>query len=475
MNPSKHNRTWHPTIPAAIERGPIAAILAVAVWLALAPACRADVYVPNEMPSSVVNLQTNQVVPLSAIQSSGSGLPAIGMTAVQQKYPFITGAGQTIAIIDTGIDYTNPALASRYVGGYDFGDNDSDPMDTIGHGTHVAGIAVSTDTTYRGVAPGANVAALKVFANGTNDASDWNVIQAMDWVVTNARKYNITAVNISLGDGGSYRESDINPLYLEEQYLQTLKNMGIFVACASGNDGFLKGISYPAVSKYAVSVGGTYANSDYSNYILYWNDATQWNPGGGKVPARMADNGPSINNIMTMTDRYTSASDGKLDLLAPGAVITSTYPIALDTTDGTQDGFTALMGTSMAAPFAASASMLVRQALEIAGMLDPDPAKQVDQILQILQQSGQGINDWYVALMEEAGLGNSVGFVQAPIDPANFYANWYIRSGTDATYPLINLDAAISEINPTPEPATMGLLAFGAVGLLLRRKRRVSK
>jgi hypothetical protein len=250
--------------------------------------------------------------------------------------------------------------------------------------------------------------------------------------------------------------------------------MGIFVACASGNDGFLKGISYPAASKYAVSVGGTYANSDYSNYILYWDDATQWNPGKGNVPARMADNGPTTNNIMVMTNRYNSTSDGKLDLLAPGAVITSTYPIALDTTDGKQDGFTALMGTSMAAPFAASASMLVRQALEIAGLLDPDPAKQVDQILQILQQSGKNLNDWYTGLMEDGGLGNGVGFVQAPIDPSNFYANWYIRSGTDASYPLIDMDAAISEINPTPEPATMGLLALGAVGLLIRR-RRMSK
>src|SRR5687767_13837394 len=60
------------------------------------------------------------------------------------RFPTITGAGQSIAIIDTGIDYNLPHLGSGFgagrkvIGGWDFVDNDSDPMDTFGHGTNVA-------------------------------------------------------------------------------------------------------------------------------------------------------------------------------------------------------------------------------------------------------------------------------------------------------------------------------------------------
>ena len=60
--------------------------------------------------------------------------------------PNITGSGVTIAIIDTGIDYNHPDLGGglgdgkTVIGGYDFIDNDSDPMDELGHGTHIAGI-----------------------------------------------------------------------------------------------------------------------------------------------------------------------------------------------------------------------------------------------------------------------------------------------------------------------------------------------
>src|SRR3989344_4593696 len=52
----------------------------------------------------------------------------------------ITGAGETVCVVDTGVDYNHAALLSNYVAGYDFYNNDSDPMDDQGHGTHVAGI-----------------------------------------------------------------------------------------------------------------------------------------------------------------------------------------------------------------------------------------------------------------------------------------------------------------------------------------------
>jgi subtilisin family serine protease len=64
-----------------------------------------------------------------------------------------TGAGITVGIIDTGIDYNHPDLSANYIGGYDFVNNDNDPMDDHFHGTHVAGI-VAANGTLKGVAPG---------------------------------------------------------------------------------------------------------------------------------------------------------------------------------------------------------------------------------------------------------------------------------------------------------------------------------
>jgi subtilisin family serine protease len=438
-------------------------------WSACAGALWADAQIPDAMPCRIVDMQTGQVVSLADVPASSSGLSAIGVPAMLSKYPFIDGTGQTIAIIDTGIDYTHPALAGRYLGGYDFADHDSDPMDTFGHGTHVAGIVASTDATYRGVAPGANIIALKVFADGSGTAYDSDIISALWWVELNAAKYNITAVNISLGGDEQWKHSDVNPDFWSEYIFHDLKDMGIFVACASGNDGYLHGVSYPAASPYTVSVGGTWANDDYKNYIVYWDDKQQWNPGQGMVPSRMADYGPQQDNILVLTNRYSTADDGQLDLLAPAALITSTYPMSLDTYDGSQDGFTDLLGTSMATPYAAGASVLVRQALQLAGKLDPNTANQVDQILGILQDNGKSLNDWYVALMEEAGLGDHRNLVQSPTT-GDFYDNWYFRMGTDASYSLIDLDAAISSINPTPEPGTVLLLWLGAATLLRRRR-----
>ena len=84
------------------------------------------------------------------------------------------GAGVTIAIIDTGIDYTHPELDAHYVGGYDFHNGDADPMDDNQHGTHVAGIAAAEANggDVVGVAPEASLLAYKVLgADGSGDYS----------------------------------------------------------------------------------------------------------------------------------------------------------------------------------------------------------------------------------------------------------------------------------------------------------------
>src|SRR6185503_13247698 len=98
------------------------------------------------------------------------------------SFPAITGEGVTVAVIDTGVDYNHPSLGGGFgagkkvKAGFDFADNDADPMDTDGHGTKVAGVIASDQftiggTTYQGVAPNVDLVALRI-AHGNEGVAD---------------------------------------------------------------------------------------------------------------------------------------------------------------------------------------------------------------------------------------------------------------------------------------------------------------
>ena len=81
-----------------------------------------------------------------AFTALAQGIPLINASAVRTVF---TGAGVSVAVVDTGIDYNHPMLGgggfpnSKVLGGYDFGDNEPDPLDCDGHGTQVAGITAT--------------------------------------------------------------------------------------------------------------------------------------------------------------------------------------------------------------------------------------------------------------------------------------------------------------------------------------------
>jgi subtilisin family serine protease len=120
-----------------------------------------------------------------------------------------------------------------------------------------------------------------------------------------------------------------------------------------------------------------------------------------------------------------------------------------------------MAGTSMAAPEVTGAAVLVRQALEEAGLLDPDPANQVDQILKILQDTGTPLYDNYFVLG-----GNNSTLMEIPPGSKDYY---YGR-GTFQDYMLINVEAAINSVLPVPEAGTVGMLGLGV--LVLGKRRR---
>ncbi|MCX7179724.1 MAG: S8 family serine peptidase, partial [Proteobacteria bacterium] len=125
------------------------------------------------------------------------------------RFAGIDGKGYAVAVIDSGIDLDHPffgpdanhdGIDDRIVFQYDFyGANDTSAQDGIGHGTHVSGIIGSSDSNLPGIAPGVNLAELKVFPDRDGNASSSDIAEALNLVIINAVKYNIVAVNMSLG------------------------------------------------------------------------------------------------------------------------------------------------------------------------------------------------------------------------------------------------------------------------------------
>ena len=135
------------------------------------------------------------------------------------------GDGVKVAIIDTGIDYTHSDLNDSYKGGYDFVNNDDDPMDDAGHGTHCAGIVAAEDNGAGvvGVAPEAYLYGVKVLDSG--GSGYWSdVIAGIDWSVQN----DMQIISTSLG-GGSFASlwAACDAAY----------NAGIVVVASAGNSG----------------------------------------------------------------------------------------------------------------------------------------------------------------------------------------------------------------------------------------------
>jgi hypothetical protein len=161
------------------------------------------------------------------------------------------GTGVKIAVIDSGIDYTHPDLDENYMGGWDFVNDDPDPMDDHGHGTMVSGIIAgeANGIGVIGVAPEAHLYALKVIpAEGYGTWSD--VIAALEWSVDNGMQV------VSMSIGGSQ-----DPGELVKQACDTAYNAGLVLVAAAGNEGTRDGtgdnVIYPAKFDSVIAVAGT--------------------------------------------------------------------------------------------------------------------------------------------------------------------------------------------------------------------------
>ncbi len=176
------------------------------------------------------------------------------------------GKGASIAIVDTGIDYTHPEVRSNFTRkkGYDFIKDDENPMDENGHGTHVAGISSGKNC---GVAPDATLYAVRVL-DGNGSGSDMTVAAGIEWAMLN----NMDIANMSLGGPTASRA-------LEEICRLASQNNVLLVA-AAGNNSY--GPNYPAAfGDYVIAVAAVDRYNNHASFSNIWETNDISAPGVG--------------------------------------------------------------------------------------------------------------------------------------------------------------------------------------------------
>jgi hypothetical protein len=399
----------------------------------------------RSIPYVAVEIDSNGLANLEAAELDVEGIyeDRVAKPLLAESIPQIAGdlalqagmdgTGSVVVIADSGVDNTHPFIAGKVIEEACFalsengigGDcpNGQATQLTNGsgvpcsfapnscrHGTHVAGIAAGSGSSFSGVAPGANLISIQVFhssdtcgffeENPCARAFSSDIVAALERVYEIRDQYPIASVNLSLGAGASATTCDAD-LPALAAVMANLRAAGIAPIVASGNGGYVNGISWPACISSAISVGAV--------------------------------------DELDLVATFSNVSED-LDLFAPGTSIDSSVP------GGLFDNFS---GTSMAAPHVAGTWAVLEQA---------DPTASVDDILLLLETTGRPITDGRGSVnvtKPRIVLGGALGFeypipILQTVAPTSVLA-W--RSG--ATLAVTGLDFVRSSVvlvdgSPTP-------------------------
>ncbi len=276
-----------------------------------------------------------------------------------------TGNGVIVGLIDTGVNYNHIDITnSMWDGGsefphhgYDIFNQDNDPMDDQGHGTHTAGIIAGQGNagTQTGVAPGAKIMAIKILsAEGEGEAA--HLIQGVEF----ALEHGADILSLSLSDVGA------GPCYYYRDVFATCLEASVAAAIACGNEGQTQ-YTYPVPFNISapgncpppwlhpdqqieggltsvISVGATDSNDEHCGFSSI--GPTTWTSG---------PNVGSYNDYPYENGDATQPGLIRPDISAPGANITSLNYLSTN-------NYIEMDGTSMATPCVAGVLAMLLEA-----------------------------------------------------------------------------------------------------------------
>lgn len=286
----------------------------------------------------------------------------------------LTGSGVAVCVVDTGIDASHPAFAHlldrdglRWA---DFTEEASpEPIDTNGHGTHVAGIVAMNDELTGG-APLVDLLIARVFTD-SGGASSTSIAAAVDW----CRDEDADIISMSLGGLTLPAIATLlgQDASVSEAAVERALNDGVYVVAAAGNTEVTRDVATPANVLGVIAVGAL--NEDLASKAPFSQSGLNAGPiiGGREDPDRKPEvSAPGVTITSAMASGSTLAND------VPGCL---------------GELYCALDGTSQATPFVTAALALALEAVpelrhdESAG----DPGANVARVKQALSLSAASL------------------------------------------------------------------------------------
>jgi serine protease AprX len=356
---------------------------------------------------AVRNVTLNTRVQATGLLSngpSGTSFPAT-VGAPQAWAAGITGKGVGVAVIDSGISGDLPdfkaADGSSRVTNVIANPFALTPGDPVGHGTHVAGIVAGNAGQYRGIAPEAEIIAVKT-ADELGNSTVLDVINALQFVVDRKDELNIKVVNLSMSSDtpGAYASDPLNTA------VEFAWHAGLVVVAAAGNRGHAAdAVQYaPGNDPYVISVGATDEDDTPD---------------------------PADDRLAPFSSRGVT-QDGfeKPEVVAPGAKITaplaplSAFFLFAPPSSRVGTGYLRIGGTSMAAPVVAGAAALLLQAR---------PELNPDQVKALLTQNVNPTADGRAEISVPAALAATPGSANQGLEPAPAVKDALVAAGLDPT------------------------------------------
>ena len=366
---------------------------------------------------TLVSLYGDRFYPVSPMSQVPWGIRE--SRAIECHEEGILGEGQTVAIIDTGIDWTHPDLKRNIVDAWSEVDGLSNPFDGNGHGTHCAGIiGASGDQCIVGMAPRCNIMAVKALSD-----EGWGYSCDIEDAYYEAAARGATVFSCSFGGPGGVVTGGINYAWWN----------GISVAAAMGNE-YAGGYMWAPADKH-LNWAGEWVYTPESIYNVSNRKAHPWAPFAGQYEMDAEDPtyfgfdwqhrfgmnsyglpaGSMFANVIGVSasgergNRVPFSSTGLLwHILAPGHKILSTLP---------HNSYGMFSGTSMSAPHVAGALALLR--CNAAGISYAEmSAKGHDQVSDEFRQQ-------YMTLSPDAWYGMGISWKLAAYANPNVYG-WYL-------------------------------------------------